>query len=70
MTPSFTPGELKRLQAFIEQNCGIAITDEKTYLIESRLSPLISDAGHPTLAAFCSAADKDFGLMENDRPSR
>lgn len=64
MNPSLTPGELKRIQHFIERNCGIAITDDKAYLIESRLSGIMSETGFPTYDVFFSAAEGDSRLME------
>jgi chemotaxis protein methyltransferase CheR len=37
--------EFKQLREFIEKSCGIALGDEKAYLVENRLVGLLADAG-------------------------
>ncbi|MCX7841950.1 MAG: protein-glutamate O-methyltransferase CheR [Clostridia bacterium] len=44
MAPSLTSKEFKLIQKFIQEKCGIAIGEEKAYLIESRLSKLLVDS--------------------------
>lgn len=63
---NLTPGEFKRIQNFIEQNCGISIPEEKAYLIESRLSRIIIESGYSGYEAFFQAVStgKDSILIE------
>jgi chemotaxis protein methyltransferase CheR len=46
------PQEYKQLQHLIEEVCGIAIGDEKQYLIESRLAKLVTENGCDTYQQF------------------
>ena len=43
--------EFRLLQAFIEERCGITVTTEKAYLIESRLSRTLHEAGLGSFSA-------------------
>lgn len=63
MNPNLTPGEFKRIQDFIEKICGIAITEDKAYLIECRLSGIMSGSGFHTYDSFFHAAQGDPVLM-------
>jgi chemotaxis protein methyltransferase CheR len=45
MSPGLTSKEFSLMQKFIEEKCGIAIGEEKAYLIESRLTKLLIDSG-------------------------
>ncbi len=38
-------GELRELAVWVEQACGIAIGPDKGYLVQSRLGPLVEEAG-------------------------
>jgi chemotaxis protein methyltransferase CheR len=42
---SLSSKEFEMMQKFIEEQCGIAIREEKAYLIESRLTKLLIDSG-------------------------
>jgi chemotaxis protein methyltransferase CheR len=44
--------EFEALRAFIKKQCGIAVGDEKSYLIETRLSRLVTETGCDSFAAF------------------
>ncbi len=43
MTSSFSPGEYKNFQLFLEKACGIVLGDNKHYLISSRLNRLMTE---------------------------
>lgn len=45
MASGLTSKEFTLMQKFIEEKCGIAIGEEKAYLIESRLTKLLIDSG-------------------------
>lgn len=47
-----TPGEFLLMQQFIEEQCGISISEDKAYLIESRLSRLLHSSGLKSFDAF------------------
>jgi len=51
-----TDSEFKRLRDFIEKSCGIALGDEKAYLVENRLVGLLADAGCSSYAELYSKA--------------
>jgi chemotaxis protein methyltransferase CheR len=48
VNPCLSQREFDLLQKFIEENCGISIGKEKSYLIESRLAKLLIDSGLPS----------------------
>ncbi len=43
--PSISKDEFRLLRDYIEKNCGISVGDEKTYLVETRLSGLLKETG-------------------------
>jgi chemotaxis protein methyltransferase CheR len=45
-----TDTEFRQLREYIEKNCGIALGDEKTYLVENRLVGLLAETGSSTYA--------------------
>jgi chemotaxis protein methyltransferase CheR len=45
MTLTLTTDEFKLLRDLIEKECGIALSDDKGYLIESRLAKLVIESG-------------------------
>lgn len=45
MSPGLSTKEFTLMKKFIEEKCGIAIGEEKAYLIESRLTKLLIDSG-------------------------
>ena len=51
-----TDSEFKRLRDFIEKSGGIALGDEKAYLVENRLVGLLADAGCSSYAELYSKA--------------
>lgn len=50
--PGISQDEFKLLRDFIEQKCGIALGDEKAYLIETRLTKLMVESGCEDFGAF------------------
>jgi chemotaxis protein methyltransferase CheR len=40
-----TDNEFRLFRGYIEEKCGIEIPDEKSYLIETRLSKILADSG-------------------------
>ncbi|MFH0920651.1 MAG: protein-glutamate O-methyltransferase CheR [Fibrobacterota bacterium] len=63
---SLTDSEFRQLRTFIEQSCGICVGDEKAYLIESRLSGLMVQAGCTGFTEFYQKAvgDRTLGLRD------
>jgi len=51
--------EFRLLRDFIEENCGIALGDQKEYLIENRLHKLLQDSGCKTYKEFYLKAKKE-----------
>lgn len=51
--------EFSLLRNLIEQACGIALTEDKTYLIENRLAKLVAEQGCSTYSEFYLKASKD-----------
>lgn len=52
MNSGLSSREFLLMQKFIEDHCGIAISEEKAYLIESRLSSLLTDSGFTSFEDF------------------
>ena len=49
---SFTKEEFKLIRDFIEASCGISLGDHKEYLLENRLSKLLTESGCKTYKEF------------------
>lgn len=56
-----SPAEFRRLSALAHRLCGLALTDDKEYLIRHRLEPVARAAGCDTFAAFLKALDGPAG---------
>jgi chemotaxis protein methyltransferase CheR len=52
MTTTITAEEFHQIRAYIEAQCGIALGDEKAYLIETRLAKLMTENGCETFSEF------------------
>ncbi|MBI1317509.1 MAG: hypothetical protein GC168_00985 [Candidatus Hydrogenedens sp.] len=65
-TAAVSAREFDLLAGLIEQECGIALPPEKTYLIETRLSSLVAQSGCSTYEEFYHLAKRgtDPGLKE------
>lgn len=50
-----TPGEFTFLRDFLKERSGLAVTEEKQYLLESRLMPLARKSGLPSMSALVMA---------------
>jgi chemotaxis protein methyltransferase CheR len=61
-----TDAEFKQLRDYIEKSCGIALGDEKAYLVENRLVGLLSQAGCATFSELYRKAvgDPTLGLRD------
>jgi chemotaxis protein methyltransferase CheR len=61
-----TDAEFKQLRDYIEKSCGIALGDEKAYLVENRLVGLLSQAGCTTFSELYRKAvgDPTLGLRD------
>ena len=44
-TPPIKPAEFKVLRDYIEQHCGISLSEDKSYLVDTRLSSIVVEAG-------------------------
>ena len=59
LTLNITPTEFDSLRQLIEQECGIAVGDDKVYLLETRLSKLAIENGCENFSAFYQKAKSD-----------
>jgi len=59
--------ELKLLRAYIEKHCGIALSDEKAYLIENRLAALMATQGCASFSEFYYKALADKSELLRDK---
>ena len=59
MPESITVNEFKLLRDLIEQSCGIALGDEKAYLIETRLVGLMTENGCEDYGSFYRLVSRD-----------
>jgi chemotaxis protein methyltransferase CheR len=62
-----TDTEFKLLREYIEKSCGIALGDEKAYLVENRLVGLLAQAGCSTFAQLHHKATSDPSLGLRDK---
>ncbi len=53
------PNEFKLMRDYIEKNCGIHLTNEKAYLVETRLTALMVENGCNTFTEFRIKASSD-----------
>jgi chemotaxis protein methyltransferase CheR len=58
------PNEYELLRTFIKQKCGINLGDNKSYLIETRLSDLVLEYGLNNYLEFYRKAEKDSSVVE------
>jgi chemotaxis protein methyltransferase CheR len=49
---NLSPGEFDQLRDLVHRLCGLALADEKEYLVRHRLTPVARSAGCATFAAF------------------
>ena len=56
---SISPEDFKLMREFIEQSCGISLGDNKEYLVETRLSDILSESGCKTYKDLCIKAKNE-----------
>lgn len=54
-----TPKELTFIREYVESNCGIALDSSKSYLVESRLGPILQEEGTANYVELIVKASKD-----------
>ena len=59
--------EFSQLRAYVCEHCGIAVGDEKSYLLESRLTELVRDTGCRSFGEFYQQAKRDTSGGLRDR---
>ncbi len=66
MADGITDQEFQQLRAYIEEQCGIALGDEKAYLVETRLTKLMAMSGCENFSEFYQLAKngKDASLKD------
>jgi chemotaxis protein methyltransferase CheR len=62
-----TDAEFKALRDYIEKSCGIALGDEKVYLVENRLAGLLVETGCSSFGELHRKAINDPGLGLRDK---
>ncbi len=64
---TITVDEFNLLRTYIEQHCGIALGEEKAYLVETRLAGLLAETGCADFGAFHRLASADGSTALRDR---
>jgi len=64
---TITPNEFKLLRDYIELNCGIALGEEKAYLVETRLASLLVETGCQDFGSFYRLAAHDTSPTLRDK---
>jgi chemotaxis protein methyltransferase CheR len=59
--------EFDLFKKYIEQHCSIALTDDKKYLLESRLTKLVVESGCDTFTGFYKKISQDHGSDLRDK---
>jgi chemotaxis protein methyltransferase CheR len=67
MSNSITESEFKLIRDYVEENCGIALGDEKAYLIETRLTKLMVENGCEDFGQFYQLIKKTGGAALRDK---
>ena len=67
MPDTITLNEFKLLRDLIEKSCGIALGDEKAYLIETRLVGLMTESGCDDYGSFYRLVAKDTNHQLRDK---
>lgn len=67
MAGTITAQEFASLRDFIEKHCGIHLEPEKSYLVESRLTALMAEAGCETFSALHQKAVADATCRLKDK---
>jgi len=62
-----TDTEFRQLRDYIEKSCGIALGDEKAYLVENRLVGLLTETGSATFSDLYRKAVSEPGLGLRDK---
>ena len=62
-----TDSEFRQLRDYIEKSCGIALGDEKAYLVENRLAGLLAEAGCTSFDELYRKATADPALGLRDK---
>jgi chemotaxis protein methyltransferase CheR len=56
---NMNPDEFRLMRNYVEQECGLVLTDDKTYLFEARLTPLMAERGFRDFVSLYRAATTD-----------
>ncbi|WP_005031754.1 CheR family methyltransferase [Holophaga foetida] len=64
---TISPNEFKLLRDYIEQHCGIALGEEKAYLVETRLASLLVETGCQDFGSFYRLAAANGSPTLRDR---
>jgi chemotaxis protein methyltransferase CheR len=67
MSTNGVTNEFRILRDYIEENCGISLGDDKTYLVESRLVKLMAENGCNDYAGFVRLAKSNPALQLRDK---
>ena len=67
MTAIITPAEFNQLRLYIKDQCGIALGDEKAYLIETRLTPLMLENGCDDFTQFYLKIQQEKSTVLRDK---
>jgi chemotaxis protein methyltransferase CheR len=62
-----SPAEFRLLRDYIELHCGIALGDEKAYLVETRLAGLMAETGCSDYGSFYRLASNSAGTELRDK---
>ncbi len=62
-----TESQFSQLREYIEQQCGIALGDEKAYLIDTRLTKLMVESGCEDFGEFYKLAKSETGTTLRDK---
>lgn len=67
MTNTITSEEFHQIRAYIEAQCGIALGDQKAYLIETRLAKLMAENGCDSFGEFYALLMRDIRAVLREK---
>jgi chemotaxis protein methyltransferase CheR len=65
--PGIDPAEFQLMRRYIESHCGLHLSDEKTYLVDTRLTPLMAELGCRSFYELHAKASADTSHALRDR---
>ena len=61
-----SPQEFRDVQTLVRTLCGLVLTDDKTYLVQTRLEPVVQAQGCKTFAEYLGRLQQSHAILMRD----